>query len=1292
MDGFSVDDAVIDLTGVRPAEAVGLLGSVRSPHTPLVVHHDDPDGLQAALRNAGLDASVRFAGTRAGSVVWRPGRLDSTSAWVLEHWQRAVDGIALSAEAPPVIGRRLDGLRLLLVCHEATRTGAPLVLLTVARWLVAQGASVATVVLVPGPLLAEFAALGLVVRPSGGRLDLAALPDCDLVYGNTAVASQVVTELARRGCATLLHTHELDHAIDAIGRRRVAEAVIASRGLVTVSAASEAALRRLLGPIDRPITRVAPPLTPERFAEAAALGAHRHRAGRFVTGGFGTFCWLKGGDLLARCAGAAAARAEELGSAGWDFRWVGHCGEDAEALLAAVAADGLADRLSFLGEHARPLELVAEFDVLALLSRQDSYPLAMSEAALVGVPTLAQRGSGGPEQFAGGGGAAVVDAEDHDAVLRALQTLDRHPELRTLMAEAGRRTVLREQSIDSVGPRLATAIVECIGRQRAGRVGAGEPAEALVGSTPPVAPEVSIVIPLFNRVDMTERCLRQLARTVDPAVVELVVVDNGSSDGSAETVAQLWPSATIVRNAVNQGFARGCNQGVAAARGERVVLVNNDTEASTGWLEALLAPLDEPDVAIVAPKLLFPDGTLQHAGMGVVEDRKNGLALNGVHLFYRELPSLAAANRRRDLQLVTGAVMALRRGTFTELGGFDEGYWNGCEDVDLCFKAAAAGYRVVYEPASVLLHHESASGAARWTKVTDNLRRLAERWAGQIEPDVLVLPDGSVVPCAGTTVSQVAAGLPGQAGESGQTANLTVAIDGAAFRYHSLSQVNRELAVRLADRHGIDVVARSNVLPEVTAADDPRLVPLVLTARRSEPAVPDVTIRHQWPPDWTAPADGSPVVVIQPWEFGGLPDEWIEPLQSWPDEIWCYTSWVRDCYLRSGIPADRLVVVPLGVDGERFRPDGPRHPLATTKGRRLLFVGGLIRRKGVDLLLEAYGRAFRDTDDVCLVIKAYGVDGVYRSSNAVSVIEQFRRRPGAPEIELITDDLDQAAIASLYRSCDALVHPYRGEGFGLPIAEAMASGLPVIVTDDGAARDFCDERTAFLVPSRRRSVTPESLQLGPSRSGYWEAEVDLDALVSILRQVLDDPASASAVAAAGRARVTEQLSWDRIADDAAQRLRALAARPARRALALDPYRAGRPPYLLDDPRGRTLLLVAGPNRTGWSDAATVVAGALRGDDDATLVVAIEAADRAAQQQTLDRLAELLDGCGGDVLAVPEADDDIVAGLLVGTDAVLATADAELQDRAARCAATVLPARVAAVTSWLGRTKSPGQAA
>lgn len=1281
--------AIVELSDLAAEDTIRLLRSAAAGATPLWATHRDPAALRRRLDAAGLSDRVEIASAAEGACVWTPTDADATSSWVLEHWQRAVDGIAASAAAPQVIGPGLDGVRLLLVCHEATRTGAPLVLLTVARWLVAQGASVSTVVLVPGPLLAEFASLGPVVQPSGGRLDLGALPDCDLVYGNTVVTSQVITELARRGYATLLHTHELDHAIDSIGRHRVGEAVIASRGLVTVSAASEAALRRLLGPIDRPITRVAPPLTADRFAEAAALGLHRHRAGRFVAGGFGTFCWLKGGDLLARCAGSAAVRAAELGSAGWDFRWVGHRGEDADALLAAAAADGPAERLAFLGEHVHPLELVAEFDVLALLSRQDSYPLAMSEAALVGVPTLAQRGSGGPEQFAAGGGAAIVDAEDPDAVLRALQRLDRHPELRMLMAEAGRHSVLREQSIDAIGPRLARAIVDCIRPQRAGRVGADGSSDALVGSTPPAAPEVSIVIPLFNRADMTERCLRQLARTVDPTVVELVVVDNASSDGSAELVARLWPSATIVRNAVNQGFARGCNQGVAAARGERVVLVNNDTEASTGWLEALLAPLDEPDVAIVAPRLLFPDGTLQHAGMAVVEDRKNDLALNGVHLFYRQPPTLAAANRRRDLQLVTGAVMALRRATFTELGGFDEGYWNGCEDVDLCFTAAAAGYRVVYEPASVLLHHESASGAERWTKVTDNLRRLAERWAGRIEPDVVVLADGSVVPCAGTNASQVA---DGPTGRSAQPTNPTVAIDGAAYLYHSLSQVNRELAVRLAGRHGFDVVARSNALPEVTAADDPRLVPVVLTARRAEPAVPDVTIRHQWPPDWTPPSDDSPVVVIQPWEFGGLPDDWIEPLQSWPDEIWCYTSWVRDCYLRSGIPADRVVVMPLGVDGQRFRPDGPRHPLATTKTRRLLFVGGLMRRKGVDLLLEAYGRAFRDTDDVCLVIKAFGADGVYRSSNGTSLVEQFRRLPGAPEVELITEDLDQAAIAALYRSCDTLVHPYRGEGFGLPIAEAMASGLPVIVTDDGAARDFCDERTAFLVPSRRVSVTPGTGGLGPSRAGYWEAEVDLDALASIMRRVLDDPATASAVATAGRARVLDQLSWDRIAEDAAQRLRALAARPARRVLARDPYRAGRPPYRLDEPRSRTLLLVAGPRRRGWAEAVTVVAGLLGSDDDVTLVVAIEAGDDAGRERILEELSALLDGCEGDVLAVAAADDDTVAGLLVGTDAVLTSADAVLADHAARCAATVLPARSAAVTSWLGRTKSPGQAA
>ncbi|MGD9755388.1 MAG: glycosyltransferase, partial [Acidimicrobiia bacterium] len=429
--------------------------------------------------------------------------------------------------------------------------------------------------------------------------------------------------------------------------------------------------------------------------------------------------------------------------------------------------------LRLLGEHAEPLPRLRQLDVLALLSRQDSYPLAMLEAALVGVPTLAQAGSGGPEEFARSGGAAVVEAERPDLVLEALRALEAAPALRALMAAAGRRHVLAHNRVDRVASDVATALLAAVRPSVVRLDAAGDDRPAQLRPTP----SVSIVIPVFNRADMTERCLRRLARTVDPADVELIVVDNGSTDGSAELVERLWPGAVVLRNPENRGFAKGCNQGVRAARAERVVLLNNDTEPCDGWLEALLGRLDEADVGLVAPKLLFPDGTIQHAGMSLVEDRKHGLALNAIHDHYRAPASTAAADRGRDLRLVTGAVLALRRATFDAVGGFDEGYWNGCEDVDLCLALAAAGYRVVYEPSAVLVHHESASGAERWTKVNDNLRRLARKWAGRVRPDLLITEAGHVVPLT----------IPnGMVAEPARAQGCTVALDGAVFGYHSL--------------------------------------------------------------------------------------------------------------------------------------------------------------------------------------------------------------------------------------------------------------------------------------------------------------------------------------------------------------------------------------------------------------------------------------------------------------------------------------------------------------------------
>ena len=134
--------------------------------------------------------------------------------------------------------------------------------------------------------------------------------------------------------------------------------------------------------------------------------------------------------------------------------------------------------------------------------------------------------------------------------------------------------------------------------------------------------------------------------------------------------------------------------------------------------------------------------------------------------------------------------------------------------------------------------------------------------------------------------------------------------------------------------------------------------------------------------------------------------------------------------------------MPLGIDPTRFHPNANPFPLKTIKPFRFLFVGGTIHRKGIDLLLKAYGETFTAADPVCLVIKEMGGGSFYRGQTARQQIEQLQEREGAPEIEYVTEELGEDELAGLYVACHCLVQPYRGEGFCLPIAEAMAAACP----------------------------------------------------------------------------------------------------------------------------------------------------------------------------------------------------------------------------------------------------------
>ena len=136
---------------------------------------------------------------------------------------------------------------------------------------------------------------------------------------------------------------------------------------------------------------------------------------------------------------------------------------------------------------------------------------------------------------------------------------------------------------------------------------------------------------------------------------------------------------------------------------------------------------------------------------------------------------------------------------------------------------------------------------------------------------------------------------------------------------------------------------------------------------------------------------------------------------------------------------------------------------------RLLFVGGLIDRKGPDILLAAFLDAFQGRDDVTLVVKDFGADSIYPMSDRTR-LREYAESGQHPRIVYLHRDMTADEVASLYRACDVLVHPYRGEGFGMPVLEAMACGLPVIVTAGGPTDEFCPDDACWRVRAERQRI------------------------------------------------------------------------------------------------------------------------------------------------------------------------------------------------------------------------------
>jgi len=241
--------------------------------------------------------------------------------------------------------------------------------------------------------------------------------------------------------------------------------------------------------------------------------------------------------------------------------------------------------------------------------------------------------------------------------------------------------------------------------------------------------KASIIMPVFNRLEYTQKCLGSIFEFGSRYAFEIIVVNNASSDGTKEFLESLSGKILAVHNKKNLGFAKACNAGAGKASGEFLLFLNNDTIVTKDWMDVLVKELDEnPEIAIAGSKLLYPDETIQHAGVVFGEDKIP------YHIYAREIKEKHYVNKRRKFNALTAACMLVRKEIFDEVGGFDEAYLNGYEDIDLCLKIREIDGEIMYCPESIVYHYESISDG-RGGRHRENRDIFLNRWAMKIDQD-----------------------------------------------------------------------------------------------------------------------------------------------------------------------------------------------------------------------------------------------------------------------------------------------------------------------------------------------------------------------------------------------------------------------------------------------------------------------------------------------------------------------------------------------------------------------------
>lgn len=644
---------------------------------------------------------------------------------------------------------------------------------------------------------------------------------------------------------------------------------------------------------------------------------------------------------------------------------------------------------------------------------------------------------------------------------------------------------------------------------------------------------VSYIIPLYNQLAHTHACLDSLRATIPAGLAyEIILVDDASTDGTREFLAGLAPPHVALRNDQNLGYAASNNRAARIAQGRFLALLNNDLILSPGWLEPLLEAAALPRTGVVGNiQLNTATGELDHAGIIFHQ--------GGYPIHHRApLAEVQAAGPILMMPAVTAACCLVDRAWFLRAGGFDEGYRNGFEDVDLCLRARGDGFVNRVATRSVIRHHVSSS-EGRGAFEHRNARRFLARW----QPRTLALEQEWALSTARARAAAEArrffsplsrrlgfaspalrrqyrvALAAAQRSRDNQTRPIRIGVDltrmtpGGAnggvkpLVYSFLTEMGRQREASF----NFAVIAHENLRPElgpVLRPGDYLLVPAdetLVVSRRTPTA---------WRPDGVLAGETDPAVqagldvlyapfTVSRFQRPGLP--WVSlavdllhcdlPAALPPEEV----NFRDDCFKQMLITADYVQCLTRhGIERmshhyglhptrcfhtyipaqSRLPADTPAVtvPAALPTGHFFFYPANFWPHKNHEALLAAY-RIYA----AAAGSRAWPLVLTGAPDKRQELVREMALGLGLADRVIFPGHLDDAAFAALWSQAGALVFPSLHEGFGIPLLEAMRFGKPIIATDLPVLHEVAGE--AFLPVDSR---DPQALAAAMRRLAIHE--------------------------------------------------------------------------------------------------------------------------------------------------------------------------------------------------------------